>query len=230
MSLVEIEIEPHVVTGRQPARIPSPTEAQCNAGGALRAAVFGVNDGLVSNLALMMGVAGATRSNSLALLAGVAGLLSGACSMGAGEWVSVRAQRDFDDREIDVGQDEQCATSEAQHRELSVARCPTASAAERTNAGNRNGASSPWVAAGSSFGAFALGGFIPILPFLAMSGTAAVVAAAFVSAFALFAVGAVVATFTGRGRARGGMRMLGVAALAFAITSLATMFLGGGVA
>jgi VIT1/CCC1 family predicted Fe2+/Mn2+ transporter/rubrerythrin len=213
---------------------------RAGAGGALRASVFGVNDGLVSNFSLVMGVAGGTSGRSLVLLAGVAGLVAGAFSMASGEWVSVRSQREFYEHELAIERDELAAFPEEEREELELiyqakgidpaeAKALVANIMERpdvaldTMAREELGLDpaelgSPWVAAGSSFAAFAMGAFVPVLPFLVGSGTAATFAAALMSVTALFVVGAAISIFTGRGAARSGLRMAVIGAVVATIT------------
>lgn len=210
------------------------------AGGALRAAVFGVNDGLVSNLALVMGVAGGSDSGGIVLLAGVAGLLAGAFSMAAGEWISVRSQREMYEREIAVEAEELRAFPEEEREELSLiyqakgvpAAAAGALAAQimenpdtaldtlvREELGLDPGdLGSATVASLSSFASFALGAFVPVIPFLVGEGAAALAAAAGLAAVALFGVGILTSVFTARPPLRAGVRMVVVGALAAGVT------------
>src|SRR2546423_12474598 len=196
------------------------------AGGALRAAVFGVNDGLVSNILLILGVAGGTSNRNIILLAGLAGLLAGAFSMAAGEWVSVQSQRELYEREIAVEREELDAFPEEELEELILIYQAKGLAEEEATAlatrimrqpesaldtltreelGLAPGdLGSPWVAATSSFAAFAVGALIPGLPFLAGAGTAAPVVAILFSAVTPFVVGAALAPPTRRTPLRGG--------------------------
>lgn len=211
-------------------------------GGALRAAVFGVNDGLVSNLALVMGVAGGTDSGDVVLLAGVAGLLAGAFSMAAGEWVSVRSQREMYEREIAVEAEELAAFPEEEREELSLiyqAKGVSEEEAEalaaqimenpdtaldtlvREELGLDPGdLGSAGVAASSSFGSFALGAFVPVIPFIVGEGFAALAVAGGLAALALFGVGVLTSLFTARPPVRAGLRMVTVGALAAIVTYL----------
>lgn len=214
------------------------------AGGALRAAVFGANDGLVSNLALIMGVAGGTSEPAVIVLAGVAGLVAGAGSMAAGEWVSVRSQRELYEREIAVERWEVEQFPDEGRTELALIYegkgLDTASAEQlagqliadpqvaldtlaREKLGlNPADLGSPWRAAISSFLTFATGAFVPLLPFLFISGMAAVVAAAILSALALASVGGVLSVFTGRPVWRSALRMVAIGGGA----ALATYLIG----
>ena len=181
-------------------------------GGVLRAVVFGVNDGLVSNFSLVMGVAGGTSNNSVVLLAGIAGLVAGAFSMASGEWISIRSQRELYENELRIEQEELRRPGGGARRardDLPGQRDrPTTRARLVATLMDRNDVAldtlareelgldpqalgSPWVAAGSSFAAFALGAVLPVIPFLFGSGTSATIVAAVLSIVALFAVGGV---------------------------------------
>jgi VIT1/CCC1 family predicted Fe2+/Mn2+ transporter len=208
--------------------------------GALRAAIFGVNDGLVSNLSLIMGVTGASVSNRVILLAGVAGLLAGAFSMGAGEYVSMRVQRELFERLLDLEAHELATDPVEEHRELRqiyeqkgipphlaeevaavVMRDPEV--ALETHAREELGLDpdqlgSPWGAAASSFVTFSVGAGVPLLPFVLGSGVAASLAAMIASGMALFAVGASISVLTGRAWLWSGLRMLVIGAGAASIT------------
>src|SRR5919201_7133497 len=182
---------------------PGPIAEQRTGGksGALRAAIFGVNDGLVSNLSLIFGVAGAGVSNRVVLLAGIAGLLAGAFSMAAGEYVSMRVQREVFERLIHLEAHELGTDPEGEERELTqiyvskgiphelatrvaeaLMRDPGIAlethAREELGLDPEEGLGSPWVADGSSFVTFAIGALIPLVPFLIGGGTGATVASA----------------------------------------------------
>ncbi|HET7203764.1 MAG TPA: VIT1/CCC1 transporter family protein [Steroidobacteraceae bacterium] len=200
-------------------------------GGNLRAAVFGINDGLVSNTSLIMGVAGAAATAEFVLTTGVAGLLAGALSMAAGEYVSMRSQREMFEYQIGLERDELHEYPEEEAEELALiyqARGMQLDEARRvsrelvkneTNALdalareelglNPDDLGSPWGAAISSFLAFAVGAVIPLVPFLfGLPLGRAVVLAAIVAACALFGVGAALSLFTGRSALAGGLRMV----------------------
>jgi VIT1/CCC1 family predicted Fe2+/Mn2+ transporter len=209
-------------------------------GGALRAATFGVNDGLVSNLALMMGFAGGTGNARNVMLAGVAGLFAGAFSMGSGEWISVRSQAELYEREIEIERAELEAFPEEEAGELAlIYRAkgiePEAarkladrimlrpSAALDTLAREElgldpNDLASPWVAAFSSFIAFAFGAFVPLLPYLFATGAVALWSAAALSGVMLALIGWVISILTGKSAFVSGVRMVAVGALAASIT------------
>ena len=218
------------------------------AGGNLRAAVFGVNDGLVSNASLILGVAGASPEPAVIVLSGVAGLLAGAFSMAAGEYVSVRSQREMFEYQIGLEADELKQYPEEEAGELAL--IYEARGVERSEARrmaddiiskpdqaldalareelglNPDELGSPWGAAIFSFVSFSLGAALPLLPFLLMRGDAALPAAIGLTAAALFAVGAALSLFTGRQSVRGGLRMLMIGAGAGAITFLIGRLLG----
>jgi VIT1/CCC1 family predicted Fe2+/Mn2+ transporter len=220
-------------------------------GGALRATVFGVNDGLVSNFSLVMGVAGGTSNRSIVLLAGVAGLVAGAFSMASGEWVSVRSQRELYENELRIEEQELAAFPEEEREELELiyqakgvdpaeAKALVANIMARPDVAldtlareelglDPRTLASPWVAAGSSFGAFAAGAFVPIVPFLFGSGLAAVVVAALLSVLSLFGVGAAISVFTGRHAGRSGLRMAAIGTVVAAVTFLVGKIVGVGV-
>ncbi len=214
---------------------------------ALRAAVLGANDGLCSNLALVMGVAGATASAHAILIAGLAGLLAGAFSMALGEWISVTSSRELAERELQVERDELEATPEEEREELQLiyeakgipseeakqlstslladpATALDVLAREELGLDPDDLGGSAWTAALTSFVLFAIGATFPVLPFVVSSGTGALVASIVVSGGALFLVGAAITLFTGRPVWRSGGRqlVLGLAAagLTFGVGSL----------
>ncbi|MGB8403928.1 MAG: VIT1/CCC1 transporter family protein [Mycobacterium sp.] len=220
--------------------------------GAVRAAVFGVNDGLVSNASLVMGFAGSGASGSVTLFAGLAGLLAGALSMAAGEYISMSSQRESYEREIALEEMELRDDPEAEAEELALiyrAKGLDEEAAEHiatTIMKDRESAldtmareelgldpdelGSPWSAAASSLLAFALGAVVVVLPYLFGSGTAALVTAVVLAGVALFAVGAALGLLNGRNGLRSGVRQLviggGAALLVFGIGHLASVLSG----
>jgi VIT1/CCC1 family predicted Fe2+/Mn2+ transporter len=206
-------------------------------GNALRAAVLGANDGLVSNLALVMGVAGASFSNRAILIGGLAGLLAGASSMALGEWISVKSSRELYERQIAVEASEIAeipeeeaeelvliyqakGLPEAQARQLAESIMSSEETALDTMAREELGiepeelGGSPWTAAGASFLLFSVGAIIPVLPFFFLSGSAAVAASLSLAAVALFGLGGGISLLTGRGAIFSGLRqmILGLAA------------------
>jgi vacuolar iron transporter family protein len=220
------------------------------AGGNLRAAVFGVNDGLVSNTCLILGVAGATPDSQAVVLAGTAGLLAGAFSMAAGEYVSVRSQRELFEYQIGQEREELALYPEEEAEELALiyaargvevekareiahvlVKDPATAldALAREELGlNPDDLGSPIGAAVSSFVAFGLGAFLPLIPFALGLAERALVASVLVSAVALFAVGATLSLFSGRSAIAGGTRMIGLGGAAAAATWSIGKLLGVG--
>jgi len=217
-------------------------------GGNLRAAVFGVNDGLVSNASLIMGIAGATADNQIILLAGAAGLIAGAFSMAAGEYVSVRSQREMYEYQIGLERAELEHYPEAEAEELALiyearghpreeavrmAKNLTADPEKalatlaREELGlNPEDLGSPWGAALFSFFSFALGASIPLAPFFFAAGDTGLITAIAATAIALFGVGATLSLFTGRSALVSGLRMLMIGAGAGAVTYFIGTLLG----
>lgn len=216
--------------------------------GSLRAGVFGINDGLVSNASLILGIAGATGNSSAVLLAGIAGLLAGAFSMAAGEYISMRSQREMFEYQIGMeraeldqypqeeaaelalifaakGMDEATARDVADKLIADPDRALDTLAREELGL-NPDDLGSPWGAALSSFMAFAAGAIIPLLPFLLTRGAEAIVYAIVLTCCALFAVGAAMSLFTGRNAWFGGLRMLAIGAAAGAGTYIIGKALG----
>ncbi|MFO1540799.1 MAG: VIT1/CCC1 transporter family protein [Chloroflexota bacterium] len=221
-------------------------------GGSLRAAIFGINDGLVSNLALVMGVAGAAPDGSFIVLAGVAGLLAGAFSMGAGEWISVRSQGELFARQIErerarMEADPVRATAEIArlYVEKGLPADLAGEVAERLMADRRHALDtkvreelgldpsalgSAWGAAISSFFAFGIGALVPLLPFLVTGGLPAIVASFAAALAALFLVGAGVSLLTGRGPLYSGVRQVLIGGSAAVITYIVGRLIGVSVA
>jgi len=209
-------------------------------GGNLRAAVFGINDGLVSNASLIFGVAGASSDPAVVLLTGVAGLTAGAFAMATGEFVSVRSQRELFEYQIALERDELKEYPDAEAQELALiykAKGLSGSEAERVAKQlvadpehaldtlareelglNPDELGSPWGAAISSLLSFALGAAVPLLPFAMGAGERALPIAGLLTAIALFAVGATLSLFTGRAAVFSGARMLLLGSLAAAVT------------
>jgi VIT1/CCC1 family predicted Fe2+/Mn2+ transporter len=208
-------------------------------GNALRAAVLGANDGLVSNLALVMGVAGADLPGRTILITGVAGLLAGSFSMALGEWLSVKSSRELYEHqmrteaaEIEASPEEeaeelaliyQARGMEERESEVLARRIMTdprgaldVMAREELGIDPSELGGSPWVAAFTSFLLFSAGAIVPVLPFVFASGAAAVTASLALSALALFGLGAGITLFTARSPLRSGLRsvLFGLAAAA----------------
>lgn len=207
-------------------------------GGWLRPAVFGAMDGLVSNLALMTGVAGGDVSHRTIVITGLAGLAAGAFSMAAGEYTSVASQRELVEAELDVERRELRKHPEDEMRELAdlyisrgvephlateVARQLSRDPEQALEIHAREELGidpgdlpSPLVAAGSSFAAFALGALLPLLPFLL--GATALWPAVLLALVGLFGCGAVVARVTARSWWFSGLRQLALGGAAAALT------------
>jgi vacuolar iron transporter family protein len=221
-------------------------------GNNLRAAVFGVNDGLVSNSGLILGIAGASSDPHVVLLTGVAGMCAGAFAMAAGEYVSVRSQRELYEYQIGLERDELAQYPEAEAQELALIYAAKGlPAAEATKLANRIVADpehaldtlareelglnpeelgSPWGAAISSFVSFSAGALLPLIPYFLAAGTNALLIAIAITAVSLFSVGALLSLFTGRNAIYSGARMLLLGAIAggvtYAIGRLAGVALG----
>jgi vacuolar iron transporter family protein len=221
--------------------------------GMLRAVIFGVSDGLVSNLALVMGVAGAAgQEGRFILLAGVAGLVAGAFSMAAGEYISMQSQRELFQRQIELERAELEAMPEEEQAEMAAlyrAKGFLPSEAEaiaarlfenperaldtlvREELGlDPDELGSPVGAATGSFVAFAVGAGVPVLPYVFASGTGAFTASLVLSLTALFAVGAGVSLLTGRGTLFSGARQVVIGAVAAGVTFLVGSVVGVAVA
>jgi VIT1/CCC1 family predicted Fe2+/Mn2+ transporter len=212
-------------------------------GNALRAAVLGANDGLCSNLSLVMGVAGAAINRHGILITGVAGLIAGACSMALGEWVSVTSARELAEREIRIEASELQEDPKGEGEELQLIyeskglssgeakrvvdqmlsdKTATLDALAREELGidPTELGGSAYEAALASFMLFALGAIVPLLPFFATAGRVAVVASVGLSALALFAIGAAITIFTGVSVMRSGSRQLALGLGAAGVTFL----------
>jgi len=208
--------------------------------GTLRAVVFGASDGLVSNLSLIMGIAGATPDPKFILLSGIAGLLAGAFSMAAGEYISVQSQREVLHRQIALERAELAAIPEEEKEDLvgiyvskgipepdarriadTIFEDPETALETlvREKLGlDATQISSPWSAAGGSFAAFCLGAIVPIIPYLFGGGTLILVTTFVASLAALFVVGALVSLLTGRSLLFSGFRQVGLGAAAAILT------------
>ena len=211
-------------------------------GNALRAAVLGANDGLVSNFSLVMGVAGASAGGAPVLVAWLAGLLAGSLSMALGEWLSVQSARELYESQIATESAELASFPREEEEELRLIYEAKGLDAERardlarrviegdpataldTMSREELGidpdelGGSAWVAAGTSFVLFATGAIIPVLPFLIGAGAGAIVASAVMSGVALFALGAAITLLTGRHPLFAGLRQVGFGMAAAAIT------------
>ena len=217
-------------------------------GGTTRATVLGAGDGLLTNLSLVLGVAGASTNASAVRLAGVAGLLAGAFSMAAGELVSVRAQQEMVDREVAVERAELADDPEGERRELAgmyraqglsaddantVARILSANPdiALDTHARLELGVDpeapgSAWRAAIVSFMAFSVGAILPLFPWFFTGGSAAVIASVIIGTIAALALGAAIGFMSGRNVWGTALRQLAVAAVAASVTYAVGSLLG----
>jgi vacuolar iron transporter family protein len=218
-------------------------------GGWLRPAVFGAMDGLVSSTALVAGVAGGGAGTSTVALTGLAGVVAGALSMAVGEYTSVASQSELARAEIEVEKREIARVPAAEEAELAamyaakgvdpatareVARQLSADPERAWRAHVReelgldpDDLPSPWTAALSSFGAFATGALVPVLPYLLGAGSLAL--AVGLALVALFLTGALVSRFTARGAVATGLRQLVLGGAAAAVTYAIGSAVGGAV-
>jgi VIT1/CCC1 family predicted Fe2+/Mn2+ transporter len=239
------------LAGAQVARLEGRHRAV--GGNALRAAVLGANDGLVSNLSLVMGVAGAALDNQALLITGFAGLLAGAISMALGEWLSVQSSRELYARQIAIEAEELAAAPEdeamelaliyqakgvpeQQARELAARLIANEDKALDTLAREELGidpkelGGSAWEAALTSFALFAVGAIVPVLPFVLVTGRAAVAVSLGASAVGLFGIGATITLLTGRGVLVSGVRPMLFGLAAAAVTYAIGWLLGVSIA
>jgi VIT1/CCC1 family predicted Fe2+/Mn2+ transporter len=221
-------------------------------GGTARAAVFGVSDGLLSNVLLILGVAGADPGRGVVRLAGLAGLIGGAVSMAAGEYVSMRAQTELLERELDMERIELRRNPHVETVELSQIYASRGihpdnarAMAEDVMRGDPEQAlqvhareelgidptslGSPVNAAVSSFVSFTAGALLPLLPWFFAHGAGAAVASVVLGALGAIAVGLALARFTGRSPARSAVRQLAIAVVAGGVTFLVGRIVGVGV-
>ena len=223
-------------------------------GNALRAAVLGANDGLVSNLSLVMGVAGADLAPKVILLTGIAGFLAGSLSMAMGEWLSVQSARELFEHQIRIEQEELIAFPEEEREELELIYrakgLPPQTARELADRLIREGApaletlvreelaidpeelgGSAWEAAVASFLLFSVGAIVPVLPYFVWGGWRAALASIVASTLALFVLGAGITVITGRSALRSGLRQVAIglaaAALTFGVGRLFGVAVGG---
>ena len=220
---------------------PLPEESRARHGNALRAGVLGSTDGLVSNLSLVAGVAGAGAPHQAIVVAGLAGLVAGSLSMALGEYLSVQSARELLANELVIEAAQLAASPESEVVELRAIYerkgIPAPMAAELaehmvrsdpklaldTMAREELGfdpdelGGSPWVAAVTSLALFALGAFVPLLPFLLTNGQPALIAAATLSGVAIFSLGAGITRLTGVHPVRSGLRQLAFGATAATI-------------
>jgi VIT1/CCC1 family predicted Fe2+/Mn2+ transporter len=209
-----------------------------------------MSDGLVTNVSLILGFAGAHPTAAVVRLAGLAGLVAGAFSMGAGEYISMTAQRELFERELDIERRALAETPEGETEELvdnfvrkgiapelarrlAVEVMADPDLALEMHAREEFGVDpsalgSPWAAALWSFVAFTIGAFIPLLPWLIGGGAAAVAWSIALSAFAAMTLGALLGHFTGRNPIYSALRSLGIATLAAGVTYTVGRLVGAG--
>ena len=223
-------------------------------GNALRAAVLGANDGLVSNVSLVMGVAGAELAGQSILITGLAGLLAGSLSMALGEWLSVQSARELFEHQIGIERDELLMAPEEEAQELALiyqakglpadqareleqrlVQDPRTAldtlAREELGVDPAELGGSAWEAAITSFLLFSAGAIIPVVPYFFTEGTTAVIISLTLSVIGLFIIGAAITVITGRSALHSGLRqvLFGVvaAAITFGIGRLVGSTLGG---
>jgi VIT1/CCC1 family predicted Fe2+/Mn2+ transporter len=223
-------------------------EHRAVAGGTARASVFGVSDGLVSNISLILGFAGSGSDASVVRLAGLAGLLAGAISMAAGEWVSVSAQNELITREIEVERRELARNPEAETAELTrlyesrgVPKGPARLTAEAVmrepetalNVHTREelgvgpeALANPWLVAALSFTCFAVGAFLPVVPWFVGSSPAATIASIVIGVIAAAVVGTVIGRMAERPAVLTAVRQVGILLVACGVTYLLGRLIG----
>lgn len=249
------QIDESVRVGRGGAAVARIEGRHRTAGGnALRAAVLGASDGLVSNFNLVMGVAGAAMSGKAILLTGMAGLLAGAISMALGEWISVQSSRELYEEQIAREKEEIAfdpqeeveeliliyrarGLAEPEARALATRLMSDPETALETLARDELGidpdelGGSAWEAAITSFLLFAVGAILPVIPYFSMSGLGAIVVSATLSTAGLFLIGAAITLFTGRSVLYSGARQilfgLAAAGVTFSIGKLIGVTIAG---
>lgn len=218
------------------------------AGGRLRAAIFGMNDGLVTNASLVVGVAAAEPGRQVVVLAGIAGLVAGAFSMAAGEYISMTVQREMFESQIALERRELEEDPEWEHEEVAIifrAKGLPADDAERIadhvmaqpevaldlmareELGlNPDDLGAPWGAASSSFASFALGAVVPLLPYIFLGGAPALIAALVLAGLTILVVGGLTARLSYRSPWFGGARALLIGAVATSVTYVVGRLVG----
>jgi VIT1/CCC1 family predicted Fe2+/Mn2+ transporter len=225
------------ITGGSPQGVAGETLAQLEGrhrapgGNSLRAAILGANDGLTSNLALVMGVAGAQLTTSAILITGLSGLLAGSFSMAIGEWISVQSARELYQRQVRTEAAEIRSVPDEEQEELALIyeakglpQDEAQQVAQRLMADEQMAldamvreelgldpnqlGGSPYAAGASSLLLFAAGAIIPLIPYFVASGTVAVLAAICCATLGLFAIGALITLLTGRNALFSGTRQL----------------------
>lgn len=230
---------PKDISGRFLSRIEGRHKSP--GGNALRAAVLGANDGLVSNMSLVMGVAGAAMENNTILITGIAGLLAGSISMALGEWLSVQSARELVSKQVALEAEELESSPETEEKELSllyqakgmqeqearelakkVFENPETAldvmVTEELGIDREDSGGSAWEAAITSFLFFAAGAIIPIIPFFFMESGVVIYASVISSVLGLFLIGAAITLFTGKNILYSGFRQVLFGLTASAIT------------
>ena len=210
------------------------------AGGSARATVFGISDGLVSNISLILGFAGSGADSAVMRLAGLTGLLAGSISMAAGEWVSVSAQNELIRREVEVERRELARNPEAETAELTrlyeSRGVPRSAARQTAEAVMREPETAltvhtreelgigpealpnPWLVAALSFAAFAVGAFLPLVPWFVGSGASATMASVLIGVVAAAIVGTIIGRLGERPSAVTAARQVGILLVACGVT------------
>lgn len=244
----------HQKSGGMEGGLLAQLEGRHKAGGgnALRAAVLGANDGLVSNLSLVMGVAGAALSSKSILITGLAGLLAGAGSMALGEWLSVQSSRELFKHQIEIEEDELITTPEEEEGELSLIyqakglpkdQAETLAAKimenkdtmidtlarEELGIDPKELGGSALEAAITSFVLFSIGAIIPVISFFFMTGIQAIILSLVLSTVGLFLIGSAITLFTGRNVLYSGFRMVVFGLIAAGLTFGIGKLIGGSI-
>lgn len=240
------------ITTRQDARAEllrmKEHHSQGTAGGRLRAAIFGINDGLVTNASLVVGVAAAEPGRQVVILAGMAGLVAGAVSMAAGEFISMSVQREMFESQIALERRELEEDPEGEHHEIAVifrakglgdedaTRIADSVMAQpeialdlmaREELGlNPDDLGSPWGAAISSFVAFACGAAVPLLPYILFGGATAMLLSLALAGLVMMTVGGITANLSQRHPVLGAGRALLIGAVATGITYIVGRVVG----
>lgn len=222
-------------------------------GNALRAAVMGANDGLVSNLSLVMGVAGATMDSRTVLITGLAGMLAGSISMALGEWLSVQSSRELYEHQIEIERTEIEEVPEEETEELALIfearglkpeqarmlanqimenkeQAVETMVREELGIDPEELGGSAWEAALTSFFLFTIGAIIPVISFTFLTDYAAVVTSILFSMLGLFLLGAAITLFTGRSVLYSGFRMMSFGLAAAALTFFIGRLIGVSIA
>lgn len=222
--------------------------SKIKSGSNFRAAIFGINDGLVSNASLVFAMVGAGSENRTIIIAGVSGLLAGSFSMATGEYISVKSQTELYENQIDIERSELKEFPEEEAKELSLiyqAKGIDKITADKISESlinepekaldtlvreelglNPGELGSALGASVSSYLSFSLGAIIPILPYLFLKSTSALYSSIMISSVSLFLIGMIISFLTGKSALKNGFRMCGLGWLAGTITYIIGYFLG----